>query len=550
MILDCVEILGLTQTCDFWGDSINYRNVQNYSARARVSGDRNLLSVVPSWSNQSGIMALSSGYMPIYVQGVFLGSGKLTQIQFDGGIDLNYRPFSVNFEILKSGDLSYVTGELYTGITNVFEFLPYLNSLTEECQYSQSNNKTVDFSRDITFDLEKGYINQITGAHTLSVGILSCLTELGVYTPLPPPHYSGVEGMVKNISQKIDTINGNFSYSEAYSYQSGVPWVHEYQHSLEYGTEGITNISEQGTIQSNRRINGTGERIYYAIVGWDLIETGIYTRITGVFNRWSDQFQSGAGCPIGPFPYEKSFTKDYPRGLISYNYSYNNDPAAESGYYNSYEQSISLSNDGWIEVQVNGDLRSRQNNLTGALSGLYNIYTEEIRPQIPNYAYNAYSSSVDFFKSPFCPSGYLGSLALLGSEETYTEVPAEISYNFDYTDDPSYISTGVFRKIKNTLSNQEVTPLVNIFRIANYLELPQNSFQSNLGVLTNNIEIIGDSGVSISQYKSAASGRIITPTGNFWMTDNTYQFNPVNNEFSMNVSYNYEGFRSINDYIL
>ncbi len=551
MILDCVELLGLTQTCDFWGDSINYRNVQNYSAKARVSGDPNLTSILPAWSNQSGVMAFTSGYMPIYVQGVFLGSGKITQLSFDGGIDVNYKPFSVNFEILKSGDLSYVTGELYTGIVNTFAFLPYLNSLTEQCEYSQSNNKTVDFTRNISFGLEKGYTNQITGAHTLSVAILSCLTELGVYYPLPPPHYTGVEGMVKNISQNIDTINGNFSYSEAYSYQSGVPWIHEYEHSLEYGSDGITTVSENGNIQANRRLNGSGERITYALSGWAVVQTGIYPRVNDVFGRWADQFQASGGCELSLSPFQKSFTKDYPRGLVSYNYSYNNDPAgAQSGFYHSYEQTINSNDLGWLNVGVNGELRANQTEPSGALDFLYLKYTGEIKPNIQTYAQDAYSSSINYFKSPFCATGYAGTLALLNSEETYGEPPAKINYNFDYTDDPSYISTGIFRKIKNTVSNQEITPLVNIFRIANYLEMPQNSYQANLGTLSNNIEIIGDPGVTISQYKTAASGRIITPTGTYWIASNTYNFNPFTREFSMDVSYLYEGYRAINDYIL
>lgn len=550
MILDCVELLGLTQTCDFWGDSINYRNIQNYSARARFSGDPNLTGARPAWSNYSGLLNQTTGYIPIYVQGQFLGSGKITSLSTEGGIDVNYKPFSVNFQILKSGDLSQVTGTLYTGVPNIFQYLPHLNSFSEQLDYTENNSYTTEFTRNLNFDFEKGYVNQITGAHSISVGILSALAQLGAYTPAPPVHYTGVEGMTKSISQSLDTINGNFSYSESYSYQSGIPWVHEYQHSLQYGQEGITTVSEQGSIQANKRTQGSGERIEYALSGWNFVKTGIFPRVSGVFARWQGEFQQSGGCGLDIYPFQSNFTKDYPRGLVSYDYSYNNEPGSASGYYNSYEQSLTLNNEGWVDVQVNGELRSRQNNLSGALDFLYNSYTGQIRPQIPTYANNAYTGSISFFKSPFCSSQYTGSLALLNSDESYQDTPASISYDYNFSDDPSYISTGIFRKIKNTISNQEVTPLVNTFKIVNYLELPQNSFQSNLGVLTNNISIIGSNSASLNQYKAAASGRIVTPTGNYWMTSNTYEFNPFSYEFSMSVTYNYEGYRAINNYTL
>jgi len=494
-------------------------------------------------------MAYSSGYLPIYTQGVFLGSGKITQMSFEGGTDVRYKPFSIGFEILKSGDLSAVTGELYTGISQIYNFLPFFNGFSETCEYSQTNNLTTDFTRNISFGFEKGYMNQITGAHMASVKILSCLTELGVYSPLPPPQYSGVEGMLNSVYQTIDTINGNFSYSEAYSYQSGLPWIHEYQNSLQYD-EGVTTVSEQGTIKATQRFSGYGDRIAYANSGWSVIEPQIYPRVYNVFDRWYDQFQYATGCLLDSEPAQKNLTKDYARGLISYDYSYNNDAASNSGFYNSYEQSLTLNNDGWIDVQVNGELRARQTSPSGALDYLTLQYTGSIRPQISGYAEIAYSNSENYFKSPFCSTGYLGVLALLNTEETYGDLPARISYGYSFTDDPSYITTGIFRRIKNRISNQEVTPLVNTFRIVNYLELPQNSYQSNLGVLSNSIEIIGTTGAALSQYKSAASGRLVVPTGIYWMISNTYEYSPLENRFAMNVAYNYEGYRAINDYNL
>lgn len=539
---DCLEVLGLTQTCDFWGSNINFRNVQNYTARGRVSGDPNSELIAPAWSNMSGLMSYSSGYMPIYAQGVLLGTGKITQLGFEGGTDVRNKLFTLDFQILKSGDLSNVTGSLYSGLDSGFQFFPYLNSLTESYQYSQNNNLTTEISRNLNFELEKTYTSQLSGAHLLGTYILGTLANLGIYSPPVPPQFSGIEGVVRGLSQSLDTINGSFSFSENISYQSGRAYVHEYQHSLDYN-EGIATVTEQGTVQSTRRVSGTGSRMDFTISGWNETITGIFPRVSGVFSRWQDQFQN-SGCPLSAEPYTRGLTKDYSRGLLSYDFIYNNDPSYKSGIFHSYEQTLSLNDLGWIEVGVNGNIRAKT---TGNITGLTTFYRNQVAPNITGYARTAYTGSVNFFKSPYCSGGYTGNLSPLNSEESYTDLPATIDYDFNFTDDPSY-TTGIFRRIKNTISNQEVVPIVNIFRMVNDKELPQNSFQSRLGLLTNNIEIIGTTGASLAQYKSAASGRLVVPTGNYWMVENSYNFSPSVNKFSMSVGYNYEGYRAINDF--
>lgn len=552
MIIDCAEVLGLNQTCDFWGDSINYRNVQDYTAKIRLSGDPANNSIIPAWNNMSGALSYSSGVHAIYCQGVFLGSGKVTNLSFEGGIDVNYKDYSIGFQILKSGDLtSMSTGfATYIGINSIREYLPYLNSLTESCQYSQSNNLTIDFDRSISFDFEKGFGSQITGANTIASRILSGLAYLGVYIPLPPPQYTGAFGLRKSKREVVDTINGNFSYDESYSYQEGLSWVHEYSNSLNNGADGITNVSEQGTIQATQGDNEAEDRTAYANSGWAVIQPAIFPRCKSFFNLWEGVFQVSGGCALDSTPYEKSLSKDYSRGILSYNYSYNNDATSNSGYYNSYEQSVSINDLGWVDVSVGGQVRLKTTNPTGDMDILYPIYTGSIRPAISGYANSIYLSSATYLKSPFCPSVSYSPLSLLNSTESFSEVPAIISYDYSYSDDPSYISSGPFRKIKNTLTNQEVTSLVNIFKVVNYLELPQNSYQSNLGILTNNIEMVGTSGVSIGDYKIAALNRVIIPSGEYWITSETYNFNPLSYLFSMNVQFAYEGYRAINNYIL
>lgn len=545
---DCLEILGLTQTCEFWGDNINFRNVRSYSARGLLSGSLTQDSIAPTWSGLYNLANYVTGQCEFYYDAGFLGSGRLTNLSFVEGTDVQNKQYSLGFDILRSGDTTNLVGSTFSGLSGAVSFFPYLNAFTESYEAQQNTTSTTDYSRNLSFSLDRAYGNQVTGAYALAETILATLTDIGAYTPTPPLYFSQTSGMARSVNQSIDTINGNFSFSENYSAQSGVPWVHEYTHSLNYGEDGIANISEQGSIQSNVRAGGTGARIDTALIGWNFVKTGIFPRVSGVFGRWKDQFQT-SGCSLDTIPDSKNFTKDYPRGLVSYNYAYSNNPASQSGYYNSYEQNITMGDDGWRAVAVNGQL-AYKSSLGVGINDLHFYYTDIIKPQISGYANRAYTGSVNFFKSANCLSGYNGNLSFLSSDETYNFEPASIGYNFAYSDDPSYIAAGPFKRIKNQISNQEITPLVNVFRIPNYLELPQNSFQANLGVLSNSIEIVGTDAVTIDQYRAAASGRLVIPTGENWMSAHTYSLNPMNNQFSMNVEYTYVGYRAINDFTL
>lgn len=531
----CLEVLGLTQDCQFWGDNINFRNVRSYTARGLLTGSVNQDSILPAWSGVTNLSTYVTGQCGFYYQSTFLGSGRITNLSFAPGPDVRDKEYTIGFDILRTGDITNLNFSGFSGAT----FFSYLNSFTDSYEAQQNNNLTTEYSRNLSFSLDKGWGNQVSGAYELAQGILGSLTALGVYTPAPQSYFSS--GLSRSYSQVIDTINGNFSFSQNFSAQSGVPWVHEYSHSLNYGEDGIASVSEEGSIQGNLR---TG--IDSALSGWSVVSTGIFPRVSGVFSRWQDQFQN-SGCPLDTTADEKNFTKDYPRGIVSYNYSFSNNPASRSGYYNSYEQSITMGDDGWRSVGVNGQLNKKSTvGLANPFNTLYNHYTGQIRPQISGYANRAYTGSADFFTYN-CP--YSGNVKQISSQESYTLDPASISYDFSFSDDPSYL-TGVFRRAKNQISNQEITPLVNIFRIPNYLELPQNSFQGNLGVLSNAVEIFGTDVVTIDQYKALASGYLVIPTGEHWMSANAYSYTPATNQFSMNVEYTYPGYRAINNFTL
>ena len=535
-----IEILGSNKSYDFWGDHINYRSIEDYTARGRFVTRTDLTA--PLWSGVNNFKQYITGEtFSFSVNNVILGTGKITSFSAEGGQDISNKIYNVGFQILKSGDLSFMTGQLYTGYsTAVKNIFPYLNNLTENVEFSQQNNKTVDFSRSLDIDLERGYNLSGFGVSGLQTAILNTLCDFGVYHPIQPSQYFDNFG-VKQRGYTSDLINNKYSYSESYSYQSGMNWVWDYSHSLNYGQNGISTASENGKLTSTRT---TGDKLQWATSGWNSVKTGIFGRISKVYSRWSGVYNSTCGFTNDPT--EQSLVYNKLAGTIDYSQTFNNDVTNYSGYYWSYETSISQSQDGWAEVSENGNLRGKKNQ-TGIIDTLVSQFSG-IEAGIPGRVQDLYDSTIPFFKNTICSSGYSATLTELGDEKTYTENPPSIDYNYNFTDDPSYFATGNFRRIKTTYQDKQPVHLVNLFDVINDAQIAQGAEQSTLGVLSSNVEIIGKTSVPISDYVARALAEIRIPSGVNYISDYTYSFDPFSRQFSLNQDRTYSKYRKLNDY--
>lgn len=540
-IIDCAEILGHSQNCEFWGDAFNWRNVQNYTTRARFKTKTD--SAYPLWSGISGLMPIVTGdYFAVYLNGVSVGSGKVTSFSSQGGQDISNKLYDVDFQVLATGDLSYMTGKYYSGLSGMFSFLPYLNSLNETFEYSQEHNKTVNFNRSLDINFERGFVDTLTGASGIKNTILGTLADFGIYHPLQPSQFFSREG-IRQESSRLDQINNSYSWSENYQYQSGLPYTWDYSHNLSFDENGVSNITEAGKVLSTRRL-ASGQKIDYANSGWAVVQTGIFGRVSGFYSSWSGVLNSN--CSIGNDPVEKSVSRNKYEGSVSYSYAYNNDFSNYSGAFWSYENEISRDQEGYTEVTEQGNIRAKRSE-TGQMPFLISFYSG-VATGVTGRVINLYNNTSGFFKNPSCSTGYIGSLTETLQEKTFINRPAEISYNFNFSDDPSLFSTGVFRKVKVNYSDNQPVHLTNFFNIINSEELAQGSFQSTLGVLSTEVEIVGDEGVSISGYLSRARAEARVPSGVSFISNEQYSFDPFSRTFGWNRDYTYSKYRGLNEY--
>ena len=538
--LVCAETLAWNTDYQFFGETINYRNVENYDVRARFSTKTD--TIAPLWSSISGLYPFITGdYYPFVLNGVSLGSGKITSFSAEGGADVSNKFYNLSFQILKTGDLSFLTGQLFSGYVGNTAFFPFLNNLTESVQYSQENNRTVDFSRSLDLEFEKGFVNGLSGSSGIAAQVLNALCDFGIYHPIQPSQYWSGQG-IKKRGESLDEINNRYSYSEDYSYQSGSPFNWDYSHSLNFDENGVSTAAEQGKIQATKL---GSERISYALSGWAIVKTGIGPRVKSVYDRWSGVYNSSCGFDIYD-PSSSSLVFNEWAGSIDYNWSYSNDPSNLSGYFWSYETSINKDQDGYASVTENGQLSTKKYS-TGNIDFLISKFSG-ISAGVPARVESLYDSTLPFFKNFVCSGSTTGELTEISNEKTYSERPTQISYNYSYTDDPSYSATGLFRRVQSTYSDNKPVHLANFFNIVNDREIAQGSNQSTLGVLTNRIEILGGTGIPISGYLSRAYEELRTPTGVYFVSDENYSYDPFNYNFSFTRAYQYSKYRTLNDY--
>ncbi len=540
-VIDCAEILGHTQNCDFWGDAFNWRNVQNYNTRARFKTRTD--SSYPLWSGISGLMPFVTGdYFPVYLNGVSMGSGKVTSFSSQGGRDVSNKLYDVSFQVLSTGDLSGLTGQYYSGLSGMFSFLPYLNSLNETFEYSQEHNRTVSFIRSLDFNFERGFTDTLSGASGIKDTVLGTLANFGIYHSVQPSQFFSGEG-IRQESSRLDKINGVYSYGESYQYQSGLPYTWDYSHNLSFDENGVSNITEAGKVLATRKLI-SGERINYANSGWVIVQSGIFNRVSGFYSNWSGVFNSN--CGLVNDPVEKSVSRNIFEGSVSYSYAYNNDFSNYSGVYWSYENQISRDQENYTEVTEQGSIRAKRGE-TGQMPILSSFYSG-VASGVTGRVTTMYNNTTGFFKNSSCSTGYVGNLVETLQEKTYVSRPAEISYNFNFSDDPSLFSTGVFRKVKVNYTDNQPVHLVNFFNIVNSEELAQGSFQSTLGVLSTQVEIVGDTGVSISGYLSRARAEARVPSGVSYISNENYSFDPFSRNFFWNRDYTYSKYRGLNEF--
>lgn len=561
----CAELLGFTRTNEFWGDAFNPSAVEVYNISARIKSfdQRNSVSV---WNGSSGVNVIATGYTDglIIVNGVNLGSGRLLSLRFQEGTDTIDKKYEASFEILRSGNLWNLTGSFYSGVS----FLAgegrksYIRNITETFNILKESNGTTTTTQDLSFEIDKSVTGDITNfAKYLARNILTGVPNLYFFQDYPVYEVGGTgSGFINYYNETYDTINNKYSFSRTYRNNGNSKAIWNYSHSLSYnGNEVIA--SEEGEIRSVYYKNGPptiGKSIWFsyhtgALDFWKQISGQIYNRVNdNIYKFYSGYLgmYTGSQCPLSTYPISVSINENPLEGLLTYNYTYSNNPLyTGSGYTFSNSRNVSIEEKGYLRVTENGSYQGVSPNRTQRFTLASGAYFGKIG-EIENRVRSAFINA-DAIALRDC--NYTGEIFKTSQDETFREYEGIIDYTYVYTNNPNYYpATSSFSRYEVEVSTNLPVHLVNNFFIPNYKEISQSARNSTEGVVTQRVTVYGRSGgMPVQLYLNEALTKTIPPTGvDVYLKEANSSFSFNKNVYTLNLVYGFGKYRTKNNILI
>lgn len=558
-----IETLSFQRTLNYWGDIFHCNSTDVYTVQSRVrnTGDFEY-SVAPIYDKIGQLTSTGLSYYGFTIDGVNVGTGRITSFNWDEGTDVIDKPYSMTFEVYESGNLLNLAGILYSDIDKTIfnSGFNFVQNFQENVSISLSQSKIQETTQSVSFEIDGDLSDpqKINLKNTIFSGFAQFRIPqyLGIRT-LYPNIISGnlQSGYISYFNETFDLFNGSFSFQKQSFYDNDQKATWNYSHTVQLNGNDLT-VTEDGSVRSiyfegisgSRNLSGARQR-------WENVQTGIFGRVSGLYatlSGFSGLFSSGSFCGLFDVPLDKRYQENPMEGLIDYSYSYSNNPAyANSGYIFENSRSSLHDEDGYFTVSENGEYRGiglepevRFNNASGAFySGVQGIL-----PRISGTFLLA--AHLDLMSCALT-----GNFRLMNESTTYREYDGIISYNYEYSNNPSYYPSGsIFIKYKNTVTDNQPVHLHNRFLVPRQNEYSQSSNQSTEGSWINSIQIIGKPDTILSQYLQEAYTKVLKPTGSgvsdVFLKDMSYSFNPFENTFESSFEYYYSRYKESEDILV
>ena len=551
LYFDNIESLSFNKTFNFLGNIFCFSSLDSYSIRSRATGDINLNSIAVAWTGMENIIESGFGYSNFILHGVNLGTGKITSFNWDEGNDLQYKTFSLDFEIPSSGNLYNLTGTNYLEIDKtIFQNdFKYLKSIDESFSISMNSNGVQETSQEISVSIDSplDLRSRISLKNKIFSGFSQFrMANIGIESIFPSIITGNIySGYITYSNESCDTINNEYSFTKRSYYDNNNSATWEFSHSVDFNGNNIV-ASENGTLKSilfsgdgiERNLEGARQR-------WNIIKTGIYQRVSGSFNLITGfAYVYTGSCGLIYPEISKTLQENPLEGTIQYNYSYTNDPEyLNSGYIFNNSRSSSKDEDGYFSIQEDGSYigrsKSKEKRFELALSG-FTAGLPEIYSRISGTFYLA--SNVNKF---LCRP--TGNFYLNNKSTSYKEFDGEVSYTNTYSNNPSYYpESSNFILCTNSISDSKPVHIYNKFLVPNSPEIIQSAGQSSEGSYSNSIKIIGKPNLKIEDYLTECFTKVEKPTvisgvyaENVFLKNMNYSFNPFENTFNVNFDYYY-----------
>lgn len=480
----------------FFGNNISrYKTVKNLSIKGIVGDLFNWSGVKPVVSGISELLQSSVDFQPIILNSYNFGNGKITSWNFSEGQDhwVRESEFTCEVEIFESGNLEALTGAFYGNFGQLLAEpavgIQFLDSMEENFSFNQGKNNLIEAEHTLNIKFISGDDNtspitkarylaaQIFSSGTLDYSPSGALLATGLLFTLYFPSGLVTGDIIPNkryFNESYNLVDYSCNFSEKYYYDptTNKNWFVEVAHSCQTDENGITNLTENGSIKG------------LVIPTWAAAISGYNEQQVNIFDRCNSVFTSYVGT--GGYllinqPIQQGSTFNKFAGTLDYSYQFTNNPMMNSGYSWIYN----------ITVDVNNEIVtvSEQDTIVGmgkintaakynnAVSG-FNIVSTGILSRISG----AYSGAIS-------PTKNLKKISANSENSPYK---GTVGATNTYSDDPSLIFNGAINKKNVVVNDTKPSFIWGDFFIAGTeatqgRELLQNGSNTNLGAKNINI---------------------------------------------------------------
>jgi hypothetical protein len=534
LLFNSAEVASFSHVLNYLGDNFNFRNEQTISING-IFLENAFSGVSGIWNQISGSISDAVDFSEIIVNGVSFGSGVLRSLGFDSNNDVRQKRYSAAVSVFSSGDLFNLSGTFYSGLSGLQNYrLDLLESLEESLSFSTNEDQTYSYDRnlDIKFlDLSNNNAN-VQMAKDVAFLVYSSPLLLPFVNAFYPNFY--LESGRKYKREVYNLDQGTFSFGERFDFQNENNYIWTYNHALSY-SEGKTSVNENG------RLKGVVRN------GFSSLFSTFNSGISGAYNRCQDIYSVYAttGCGLINEPISKRVSTNKYTEEITYDISFGDDPRNVTGCF--WENTISINkvkNDGYV-VSENGSVQGRGQKT-------YNPNQQYLQAL---GCYSGIKSGVyDRVSGAFFVTGFMDNCAsglfLQSSQFTDSEYDARIEYQFDYTTNNNYNVSGKIDYNELVINDSRPTPTFSQYGILwdKQLVTPVYRGNSSLGNYGNNIVLNGTG--TIQDFINHSTGMFISPSGEFFVSELEFTFNPNEKEFAVNLEYSYVNYRAFKNIIV
>ncbi len=514
---DNAELLSLNQTNRFFQAGLRYGVSKDINVAGYVLDLTNQDGVSGIWSGEEVLIRGATDYHPVLLNGIYFGSGKVLNFNFDAGNDVRVKRYNCTLRVLETGNLSNATG-YYSGI----DFANYglLENLSESIDFAYNGGvPQYQHSIDVQFNSGANVTNPRTLAQNLASGLFSHLNLTGFLGD-----YLNVQNYRRFFTENYDLVSNRCNF--AYTFDARVSG----NYSFTYNTSVQTSEDGFSTVQENGVVVGLVYPYYNnAFTGFNTENANAFARCGQVFDVYKP---SGAGALINQ-PIQKTQTLNQYAAQIDYQIAFSNNPKYNATYSWEYTQQVTRETNRAFTISEDGNVIGLGRGLVDKYNNAVNGYAI-VKTGISGRCTGLYYSEV----------GGTSTLNLINSSEQKDQFLGTIGYSRTFTDDLSYLNVSGIKQALIEVNDTFPVRKVNIVPIFNRNEIVQDGGIATLGNRGLSIKLKGARNLGYTGYlayaKAVAYG--YNPTGlgaDVYINSVDTRLDPFENNFDLTLGWTY-----------